>query len=64
MHTFAIIAFWTIFTGLVGASIHFIREIPARKKLAAQFPYRNFDPEGLAGELKYCDDYHAGTFYW
>lgn len=64
MFTLPFIAFVTILTGLIGATIHFVRESIARAKLAAQYPHRRYDPEEPVGELKFCDDYHAGMFYW
>lgn len=64
MLTSLFIMFWVMLFVLVIASIHFVREAIAKEKLAKQYPYRRYDPDEPVGQLKYCDDYHAGMFYW
>ena len=58
------VVFFGILLALIGATVHFVREMRARKKWEKQNPHRRYDPDEPVGELKHCDDYHAGNFYW
>lgn len=64
MDTVAIIVFFGILLGLIGAGVYFVLQMRARKKWEKLYPFGRYDPEEPVGELKHCDDYHAGNFYW